>query len=164
MSEIVHDGTVAFARLYDDYKSRTQDQMVQAAWSCKQNLVEGSQASGTSKKTELKLVGVARASLEELLTDTMEFLRQGGHTLWPKDESKAVYIRGLCCEADRSYMTYKTYIEEKGGGKAANTLACLVHQTSCLIDQLLRQLDRAFLEEGGVTERLYRLRKDRRQV
>ncbi len=76
MAEIIYDATVAFCGRFIDRRSRTTDQMVQATRSGKQNIVEGSQASGTSKKTELKLTDVARASLEELLQDYQDFLRQ----------------------------------------------------------------------------------------
>lgn len=158
MAEVVHDATVVFCDLYIDWKSRTRDQMVQAARSGKQNLVEGSQASGTSKKIELKLVGIARASLEELLTDYTDFLRQSNLRLWPKDHEKAVFIRKLCYKENLSYSTYQPYIESKGPENAANTMVCLVHQTNYLYDQLLRQLDKAFLEDGGTTERMFRLR------
>jgi len=75
-AEIVYDATVRFCDRFVDRRSRTHDQMVQAARSDKQNIAEGSMASGTSKKTELKLVNVARASLEELLLDYEDFLRQ----------------------------------------------------------------------------------------
>ena len=86
MSEIVHDATTAFSNRLIDRRSRTHDQLVQAARSGKQNIAEGSMASGTSRKTELKLVGVARASLEELLLDCEDFLRQKGLVLWGKDK------------------------------------------------------------------------------
>jgi len=115
MSVVAHDATVAFCKRYLDPRSRTNDQMVQAARSGKQNIAEGSMASGTSKKMELKLVGVARASLEELLTDYTDFLRQNGHTQWPQDHEKALFIRRLCYRTDMSYKTYKTYIEDKPG-------------------------------------------------
>jgi restriction system protein len=163
MAVVVHDATVAFCRLYLDPKSRTNDQMVQAARSGKQNIAEGSVASGTSKKIELKLVGIARASLEELLVDYRDFLRQNGHAQWDKGHEKAVFIRRLCYRPDMSYRTYKTYIEEKGPENAANTMVCVVHQTNYLLDQLLRSLERAFVEDGGFTERLYRHRKRHRE-
>lgn len=165
MSVVVHDATVAFCKKYLDPRSRTNDQMVQAARSGKQNIVEGSMASGTSKKMELKLVGVARASLEELLTDYTDFLRQNGHAQWPRDQAKALFIRKLCYRKDMSYMTYRTYIEDKGPENAANTMVCVVNQTNYLLDRLLRQLEKDFVEEGGFTERLYRTRshaRDRR--
>jgi len=158
MSEIVYDATVAFCRLYLNSKSRTVDQMVQAARSGRQNIAEGSMASGTSKKIELKLVGIARASQEELLLDYQDFLRQNGHDLWEKDHEKALFIRGLQKKKNRSYSTYKPYIEDKGPANAANTLICLIHQTTYLLDQLLRQLEKQFVEEGGFTEKLHRVR------
>jgi restriction system protein len=163
MSEIVYDGTVAFTRLYLDRKSRTVDQMVQAARSGRQNIAEGSVASGTSSKIELKLVGIARASLEELLLDYKDFLRQNGHEQWPKDHEKALFIRKLCYRPNRSYLTYKTYIEEKGPENAANALITVTNQTCFLLDKLLAQLDERFLAEGGFTERLHRLRTDVRR-
>jgi len=95
MAEIVHDATVVFCNRFIDRRSRTHDQMVQAARSGKQNIAEGSMASGTSKKTELKLMGVARASLEELLVDYQDFLRQHGMVLWGKDHPQAKQVRKL---------------------------------------------------------------------
>ena len=154
-AEIVHDGTVAFTGLYVSRHSRTVDQMAQAARSGKQNIAEGSMASGTSKKTGMKLIGVARASLEELLLDDTDFLRQNDFEQWPKDREKAVFIRKLSYRTNRSYKTYQKYVEEKG---AANAMVCVVHQTNFLLDRLLRQLGQAFKDEGGFTERLYRVR------
>ena len=151
MVEIVHDATVAFTGYVSRY-SRTVDQMVQVARSGKQNIAEGSMASGTSKKTELKLVGVARASLEELLLNYTDFLRQNDLELWGKDHEKAVSIRKLSYRTIRSYTTYWTYIEEKGPANAASAMVYVVHQT----DFLLRQLGQAFRDEGGFTQRLYR--------
>lgn len=113
-AELVYDATVKFCDRFIDKRSRTHDQMVQAARSGRQNIAEGSQASGTSKKFELKLVGVARASLEELLLDYEDFLRQRSLVLWAKDYSMSRVIRGLAYEKNRSYLTYKTYIEDCG--------------------------------------------------
>jgi restriction system protein len=158
MAEIVFDGTAAFCRRFIDPRSRTQDQMVQAARSGKQNIAEASQASGTSKKTELKLVGVARASLEELLLDYQDFLRQRGLGLWEKDDPHAREVRGLAWAPDRSYRTYRPYVEASPPEIAANTLICLIHQANYLLDQQLRQLEQQFLADGGFTERLYRAR------
>ena len=162
MAEIVYDGTVVFCDRFIELRSRTHDQMVQAARSGRQNIAEGSQASGTSRKTELKLVGVARASLEELLLDFQDFLRQRSLPLWDKNHPQAQVVRKLCYREDRSFSTYRTYIEEAAAEVAANTLVCLIHQTNFLLDQQLRQLERQFLEEGGFTERLYRLRSQAR--
>lgn len=158
MSEIVYDATVVFCNRFIDRRSRTHDQMVQAARSGKQNIAEGSMASGTSKKTELKLIGVARASLEELLLDYQDYLRQKGLPLWGKDHEQAQKIRALAHEKNKSFQTYKTYVEASPPETAANTMICLIHQTNYLLDQQLRSLEKDFLKEGGFTERLYRTR------
>jgi four helix bundle suffix protein len=163
-AEIIHDATVKFCERFINPRSRTTDQMVQAARSGKQNIAEGSMASGTSKKTELKLVGVARASLEELLLDYQDFLRQQGLPLWGKNHPKALEIRKLAYEKNRSYLTYRTYIEDSPAQVAANTLVCLIHQANYLLDQLLRQLEKQFLEKGGFTERLYHTRQNTRKT
>ncbi len=163
MSEIVYDATVVFCNRFINIHSRTHDQMVQAARSGKQNIAEGSMASGTSKKFELKLVGVARASLEELLLDFKDYLRQKGLQLWTKDHTEAVAVRRLAYSKDRSYKTYKSYLEASPPKTAANTLICLIHQTNYLLDQQLRALEKDFLEEGGFTERLYRARLQARK-
>ncbi|MFA4831022.1 MAG: four helix bundle suffix domain-containing protein [Patescibacteria group bacterium] len=157
---IVYDLTVVFCDLYINKFSRTKDQMVQAARSGKQNIVEGSMASGTSKKTEIKLVGVARASLEELLADYEDFLRQRRMAAWGKDDPKARGVRQLSYGSDRSYMTYNAYLESPEEG--ANMMVCLIHQTNYLLDQQLRALEKQFLQDGGFTERLYQQRKSYR--
>lgn len=163
-AELVYDSTVKFCDRFVDRRSRTHDQMVQAARSGRQNIAEGSQASGTSRKFELKLVSVARASLEELLLDYEDFLRQRGLALWRKEHPTAQVVRRLAYEKNRTYLTYRTYIEEATPEVAANTIVCLIHQTNYLLDQQLRQLERAFLKEGGFTERLYQARsRSRRQ-
>jgi restriction system protein len=157
-AELVYDSTVKFCDRFIDRRSRTHDQMVQAARSGRQNIAEGSQASGTSKKFELKLVGVARASLEELLLDYEDFLRQRGFKLWGKDHPTSQVVRRLAYEKNWTYMTYQSYIETAAPEVAANTVICLIHQTNYLLDQQLRQLEKAFLQEGGFTERLYKAR------
>jgi len=164
MSEIVYDATIVFCDRFIDRRSRTHDQMVQAARSGKQNIAEGSMASGTSKKTELKLIGVARASLEELLLDYEDFLRQKGLPLWGKEYEQAQTLRKLAHSKNRSYMTYKTYVEASPPEVAANSLICLIHQTNYLLDQQLRALEKDFLKEGGFTERLYRTRSAKRKI
>lgn len=158
-AEIIYDATVVFCDRFVNRRSRTHDQMVQAARSGKQNIAEGSMASGTSKKTELKLVGVARASLEELLLDYQDFLRQRGLPRWDKDNPTVQAIRKLAYTNKRSYTTYRSYIEEAPPEVAANALICLVHQANYLLDQQLRRLDQEFLKKGGFTERLYRNRQ-----
>jgi len=163
MAEIVYDATVVFCNRFIAIKSRTHDQMVQAARSGKQNIAEGSMDSGTSKKTELKLVGIARGSLEELLLDYEDYLRQHSMLVWSKDQPQAIEVRSLAKIKDKSYKTYKTYFEDSAAEVAANAAICLVHQANYLLDQQLRALDRAFLDHGGFTERLYNMRQKRRQ-
>lgn len=170
MAEIIYDGTVEFCQRHVDrtyrtnrtYRSRTSEQMVQAARSGKQNIAEASQASGTSKKTELKLLGVARASLEELLQDFLDFLRQRDLVVWGKEHLKAREIRRLAYKTDRSYRTYRTYLE-KNQETAANMMICLVHQANYLLDRQIQALEKEFLKEGGFTERLYKKRIEQRE-
>lgn len=164
MAEIVYDATVVFCDRFIDKRSRTHDQMIQAARSGKQNIAEGSMASGTSKKTELKLIGVSRASFEELLLDFQDFLRQKGLPLWGKEHEQARKIRSLAHEKNRSYATYKTYVEQNSPEVAANTIVCLIHQTNYLLDRQLKALEKYFLHEGGFTERLYRVRSEARKI
>ncbi len=156
-AEIICDLNVVFVRLYIEKGSRTKDQMEQAGRSGKQNIAEGSQASGTSKKTELKLVGVARASFEELLLDYCDYLRQHNLPIWTKEDPRAKAIRALAYVSNRSYKTYESYLESPEA--AANCLICLIHQANYLLDKQLASLEQEFLEKGGFTERLYNSRK-----
>jgi len=158
-AEIIYDATAVFCNLFVDRRSRTHDQMLQAARSGKQNIAEGSIASGTSKKSEIKLVGVARASFEELLLDYQDFLRHKGLQVWEKTYPYVQAVRKLAYEKNRSYTTYKTYIEASPPEVAANTIICLIHQANYLLDQQLRQLEKQFLKEGGFTEKLYQARQ-----
>jgi four helix bundle suffix protein len=160
----VYDATVVFCGRFVDPHSRTHDQMVQAARSGVQNIAEGSMASATSKKTELKLTGVARASLEELLLDYEDFLRQRGLKLWRKDDprARAVRERYRSDRSDESDTSDPHGIKTADAETAANTLICLVNQASYLLARQLRSLEQAFLTDGGITERLYRERQSRR--
>lgn len=152
---LIYDLTVDFcSRFVRD--GRLRDQMVHAARSGRQNIAEGCQASGTSKKTEMKLVNVARASLEELLLDYEDFLRQRGLVLWSKDAPEARAVRALAYRSDRTYETYRTYVLEPKS--AANTVICLIYQATFLLDRQLHALEQQFLKEGGFTERLYKHR------
>jgi len=157
-AEIVYDATVWFCARYYQRRDRTIGQMVQAARSGKQNIVEASMASGTSKETEIKLTNVARASLEELLADYRDFLRTRGLRLWDKDSREALFVRKLGARKDASYETYRTYLETRPPEVAANIVICLIHQTNYLLDRQIRQLERAFLREGGLRERMTRAR------
>jgi len=157
-SRIVYDGTVHFCDRFIDRRSRTHDQMVQAARSGKQNILEGSQASGTSKETEIKLTNVARASLEELLEDYRDFLRVRGIVEWPREHAHTRRLRELNRQPDASYETFKKGIEHADPAIAANVMIGLIKLTNYLLDQQLKRLEQDFLHEGGLRERMTRAR------
>lgn len=161
-AEIVYDATVRFCARFMDRRDRTVDQMVQAARSGKQNIIEGSMASGTSKETEIKLTNVARASLEELLADYQDFLRTRNLPLWDKSDPRAQTVRQLSRGSHVSYATYASHVERSDAETAANTVICLVHQASYLLDQQIRRLEQEFVKEGGLRERMTRARLDER--
>ena len=159
-AQLVYDGTLIFCDRFIDKRSRTHDQMVQAARSGVQNIAEGSVASGTSKKTELKLTNVARASLEELLLDYQDFLRQRGLRLWAKDSPEALAVRRRYQSdpPDQSERSDPHHFRSATPEVAANTLICLINQASYLLGRQLENLDQTFLAQGGFTERLHAAR------
>lgn len=162
-TEVIYDGTVAFCKRHkSDLTYKNYEQMTGAARSGKQNIAEGSQVSGTSKKSELKLYNVARGSLEELLQDLLDYLRQNKLELWDKDAPRALEIRELAYKEDKSYKTYASYLEGDAE-TAANTLICLIHQANFLLDRQIKALEKEFLEEGGFSERMYKNRTERRK-
>jgi len=157
-TQIIYDATVQFCDRFIDKRSRTHDQMVQAARSGNKNIAEGSRISGTSKEAELKLTNVARASLEELLGDYKDYLRQRGYTLWDKNSKQALYVRTLGRKPTLSYEDFREFIETRPPEVVANILICLLHQANYLLDQQLRRLEQDFLREGGLRERMTRAR------
>lgn len=163
-AQIVYDATVIFCNRFIDKRSRTHDQMVQAARSGVQNIAEGSMASATSKKMELKLTGVARASLEELLLDYEDFLRQHGLRVWEKNSVESMRVRKLYTsdKSDWSDRSDPYGISKAAPEVAANTMICLINQASYLLHKQLETLEKQFLNEGGFTERLYRERQKRK--
>ena len=164
-AQIVYDATVIFCERFVDKFSRTRDQMVQAARSGVQNIAEGSMASGTSKKTELKLTNVARASLEELLLDYEDFLRQRGFALWDKNSLLAMKVRNRY-KTDKSDLSERSdpySIKTSSPDVAANTLICLINQASFLLNRQIHKLEESFLNEGGFTERMYKARMKNRK-
>ena len=167
-AQLVYDLTVIFCKRFIDKRSRTVDQMEQAARSGVQNIAEGSMASATSKKTELTLTNVARSSQEELLLDYEDFLRQRGLRRWEKNSPEAVRVRDryksdVSDGSDRSDLSDLYGIGHVDAETAANTMICLVHQASYLAGRQIRQLEQAFLDEGGFSERLYHARNQARQ-
>lgn len=153
-SEYIYDFTVEFCSLYIDYKSRTKDQMEQAARSGKQNIAEGYLQK--SLEGRIKLLGVARGSLEELLNDYQDFLRQKGLKIWEKDHPKSQAVRRLVYNSYNNYKNYKFYIGNPED--AANTMICLINQTNRLLDQKLRWVEEQFVKEGGFRENLFKKR------
>jgi four helix bundle suffix protein len=162
-ARIVYDATVRFTQRFLEQRDRTVDQMIQAARSGKQNILEGCMASGTSKETEIRLVNVARASFEELLEDYRDFLCTHQYPQWEKNFSEALFVRRIGARSDVSYESCRTYIDTRSSEIVANILICLIHQTSYLPDQQLRALEKAFLAEGGLRERMPRARVDVRR-
>jgi four helix bundle suffix protein len=162
-AEIVYDATVYFCDRFVDKRSRTHDQMVQAARSGKQNIIEGSMASATSKETEIKLANVARASLEELLADYRDFLRVRGVQEWPKNHAYTLRLRELNRISDATYATFRKGIENPDPAVSANVIIGLIRATSYLLDRQLQHLEHAFVKEGGLHERMTHARVEERK-
>jgi restriction system protein len=163
-AEIIHDLTVEFVKKYIDYKSRTKDQMEQAARSGKQNIVEGISGGQTSKKTEIKLLGVAKASFEELLTDYEDFLRQRNLPIFPKTHPKVALFRQTAYRLSnlRNLNNLGNLIEKpKLPGNPTNDgnfLLTLCHMESFLLDKQIKSAENKFITEGGYTENLFKKR------
>jgi restriction system protein len=160
---VVYDATAAFCDRFVDRRSRTHDQMVQAARSGRQNIAEGSRASVASSQTEIRLVGVARASLDELLLDYEDYLRQRGLRQWAKDDPEAQAVRAVGRgsppnQSDRSdppgSAAYSRWLGHADPAVVANAIICLIHQANYLLDQQLRGLERDFITGGGYSEQL----------
>lgn len=160
--EIIYDGTVYFTRRFFNKHDRTVDQMVQAARSGKQNIAEASMASGTSKETEIKLTNVARASLEELMIDYEDFLRTNKLPLWDKEHRLTRRFRELNRTPNATYATYQKAIENEDPEVCANSMICLIKIVSYLLNQQIKTLETAFVNEGGLRERMTKARIDKR--
>jgi four helix bundle suffix protein len=161
-AEVIYDLTHCFCGCFLKPGDRTIDQMVQAARSGKQNIAEGSRASGTSKESEVKLTNVARASLEELLIDHQDFLRVRKLPLWDKDSKEAQYVRKLSKEVPLTYEVFREFAETRPADVVANIAICLIHQANYLLDQQIRKLEQDFIKEGGLRERMTRARLEER--
>jgi four helix bundle suffix protein len=183
IAQLVYDVTVRFCDRYVERRSRTHDQMVQAARSGVQNIAEGSQASGTSKKTELKLTNVARASLEELRLDYEDFLRQRGRPLWDRNDPRradliarrpataddvAAWVKDACGrdgqngqDGQKALSTWSTSSTTSDFTETAANAALVLIAVACsLLDRQLSAQAAAFEHEGGFTERLYKKRRE----
>jgi four helix bundle suffix protein len=165
---IVYDATLYFCNRFFTKFDRTREQMTQAARSGKQNILEGSEASGTSKETEIKLTNTARASLKELLEDYRDFMRNRGIEEWKPDHPYALRLRKLNRMPGANYDTVKKAIEHSDPAICANAIAGLIKVTCYLLDRQIKRLEQDFLKEGGLRERMTRARlaarsKQRRQ-
>jgi len=157
-AEVIYDITFRFAHKFLSKGDRTIDQMVQAARSGKKNILEGSKAALTSKETEIKLTNVARASLEELLDDYGDYLRVRDLPIWDKDSKEARYVRQLGRKTPQSFEHYRGFVESRPPAVVANIALCLIHQTNYLVDKQIRRLEKDFLKNGGLRERMARAR------
>lgn len=173
IATLIYDGTVLFCDRWISKTSRTHDQMVQAARSGRQNIAEGSRASAVSSQSELRLVNVARASLDELLLDYEDFLRQRRLPCWSKHSPEMQEIRALAkphqqeTEFADPFGPYAPWIRQDDPGVVANTLICLIHQANYLLDRQLSFLEQDFIEQGGYRENLAAARiaeRDRQTV
>lgn len=162
-AEIIYDGTVYFTNRFFNKYDRTIGQMVQAARSGKQNIAEASMASATSKETEIKLTNVARASLEELQLDYEDFLRTHKHPIWEKDHRLVARLRELNRSTPKPvYDTFKKAIEHESPEICANTMITLIKVTTYLLKQQMKQLESAFIQQGGLRERMTQARLNER--
>ncbi len=168
-STLIYDATFWFCGKFIDSRSRLVDQMIQAARSGRQNIAEGSRASAASSQTELRLLHVARASLEELLLDYEDFLRQRRICQWKMESPEASAVRQVPSKfkkdrTDQSDLTdltdqerhrlYAPWLENDDPAVRANAIICLIHQTNFLLDRQTAALEKRFIEEGGYTEQL----------
>lgn len=155
---IVYDATVYFCNRFFSKFDRTREQMIQAARSGKQNILEASEASATSKETEIKFTNTARASLKELLEDYRDFMRNRGIEEWESDHRYALRLRQLNRTPNADYSTFKKAVEHSDPAICANAIAGLVKVTCYLLDRQLARLEQDFLREGGLRERMTRAR------
>lgn len=161
-AEIIYDGTIYFTNRFFRKYDRTIDQMVQAARSGKQNIVEASMGSGTSKEFEIKLTNVARASLEELRIDYEDFLRSHNYKIWDKDHRLVARLRELNKTPNANYDTFKKGIENENPEICANVMIGLIKVVSFLLNKQIKALETAFLKEGGLRERMTKARIEQR--
>ncbi len=157
-AEIIYDGTVYFCNKFLTKFDRTKDQMIRAARSGKQNIAEGSMASATSKESEIKLTNVARASLEELLIDYQDFLRNNGLKEWGKEHKYVKRLRELNRTPNANYETFKKAIEHPNPEISVNVLIGLIKINSYLLSRQIKKLEEEFVKQGGLRERMTKAR------
>lgn len=156
-AECIYDITYYFAHKYLQKGDRTVDQMIQAARSGRQNIAEGAAAGATSAETELKLMNVARASLQELLLDYEDYLRVRGLEMWNLQSDKSIQCRKVCSTHNDSAF-YRHAIEQRSDAAICNIAITLIHQTDVFLRKLINRLQADFLKNGGIKEQMYRAR------
>jgi four helix bundle suffix protein len=162
-TECIYDITYYFAHNFLSNGDRTQDQMIQAARSGKQNIAEGVSAATTSRESEIKLLNVAKSSLKELLVDYEAFLRVRSLELWAIDDERAVKTRKLCAQNNDSAY-YREAIQQRNAETIANIAITLIHQADVLIYRLMERAKSDFLENGGIREEMTRERIKHRKL
>ena len=161
-AEVIYDGTIYFVKRFYRKPDRTIDQMVQAARSGKQNIAEGCMASATSKETEIKLINVARASLEELKIDYEDFLRTHKLQIWEKEHRLVARFREINRTPNANYQTFEKAIENENPEICANVMICLINIATYLLAKQIKSLEKDFLENGGLRERMTKARIESR--
>ena len=157
-SDVIYQGTVTFCRRFlPVHGDRTVDQMTQAARSCKQNIAEGSAASGTSKETEIKLTNVARATLDELIEDYLDWLKTHNSAEWPADDKRRIAARDYARE-HADWVDWQEFFETRPAETVANLMLTLCHQTRYLLDKMIATQEEDFKKHGGVRERMHAAR------
>jgi four helix bundle suffix protein len=161
-AEVVYDFTFRFAHKFLQRGDRTIDQMIQSARSGKKNILEGSRLGRTSREMEIKLVNVAHASLCELRDDYADYLRARDFPQWDKDSKEARFVRRLGSRQPQTYELYREFMETRPPDVLANIGICLIYQATYLIDRQLTALESAFIEQGGLREKMTRVRLEHR--
>ena len=157
-SDIIYEGTVVYCRRFlPPHGDRTVDQMVQAARSCKQNIAEGSSASGTSKETELKLTNVARATLDELMEDYLDQLKTRGFVEWPRTDERAVFARDFA-KQHNDWADWQEIFNTRPAETLANLMLTVCNQTSYMLGRMIERQEADFKKFGGVRERMHAAR------
>lgn len=157
-SDIIYEGTVVFCkRFLPAHGDRTVDQMIQAARSCKQNIAEGSSASGTSKETEIKLTNVARATLDELMEDYLDFLKSRELAEWPSTDERAVFARNYA-KQHNDWADWQELFKTRPAETLANLMLTICNQTSYMLGRMIERQEADFKRLGGVRERMHAAR------
>lgn len=162
-SDAIYRLTVNFCRRFLPARGdRTVDQMVQAARSGKQNIIEGSEDGQTSSEIEIKLLNVARGSLQELRADYHDYINTHHLTLWPKDSERLQRLRKFC-HSHNDFCDYAPFVAKMNDEEMANLLITLCHQTDRMMCAYLERLEKNFVEKGGIKERMHTARTGYRQ-